>query len=199
MAHTHGDLHSINFRKPAHSGPPRGPLCGRNISPAASTCRPLRRAPRPGDDGTEDDDDLANIDFRWNHSFPHSNRNVGDAMKTPRTMRIQPKLKSALVMKSALIKRIEGKSCAPQRRRSLGNSSIEREGHDEIGSRSRTDPERVIRRRHSMTRQTCDRTILRFVVAARTGCLDPPCKAVELYSFCEMSITLLGTRTGTDI
>jgi hypothetical protein len=165
----------------------------------ASACRPLRRAPRPGDDDTEDNDDLANIDFRWNHSFPDSNRNVSDAMKTPRTMHIQPKLKSALVMKSALIKRIEGKSCAPQHRRSLGKSSIEREGHDQIGSRSWTDPERVIRRRHSMIRQICDRTILRYVVAARTGGLDLPCKAVELYSFCEMSITLLGLRTGTDI
>ena len=36
----------------------------------AGARRPLLRAPRPGDDDTEDNDDLASIDFRLNHSFP---------------------------------------------------------------------------------------------------------------------------------
>src|ERR1700738_3377001 len=42
-------------------------------------------------------------------------------------------------MKSALIKRTDDRSRAPQRRRSSGNISTRREGRDEIGSRRRTD------------------------------------------------------------
>jgi hypothetical protein len=87
--------------------------------------------------------DPANADFRPNHFFSHSHRNVSDAMKTPGTMHVQPKSKSALSMKSALIKRVEGRSCALQRRRSSRNTSIECEGYDEIGSRGRIDPEQV--------------------------------------------------------
>jgi hypothetical protein len=45
-------------------------------------------------------------------------------------------------MKSALI-HTNDRSCAAQCRRSSGNTSIERERHDEIGSNSRTGPERV--------------------------------------------------------
>src|SRR5216684_2252253 len=45
-------------------------------------------------------------------------------------------------MKSALI-HTNDRSCAVQCRRSSGNTSIERERHDEIGSHSRTGPERV--------------------------------------------------------
>ena len=56
------------------------------------------------------------------------------AMKTPRTIHIQAKLESALTVKSALIKPSAGKSQVPQRRRSSGNTSIEREQHGEIGS-----------------------------------------------------------------
>jgi hypothetical protein len=56
------------------------------------------------------------------------------AMKTPRTMLVQAKLKSALAVGAALIKPRADKSQVPQRRRSSGNTSIEREQHDQIGS-----------------------------------------------------------------
>jgi hypothetical protein len=89
-----------------------------------------------------------------NMRFPHSHHNVTDAMKTPRTMRIQLKLKSASATRSAFVKPIEGRSCVQQRQRSLGNSSIEREGLDEIGLLSPQDPEhvrtRAYRRGHTM-------------------------------------------------
>lgn len=46
-------------------------------------------------------------------------------------------------MKSALIERTDGRSWLRNVGRSSGNISTKREGHDEIGSRCRTDPERA--------------------------------------------------------
>ena len=61
---------------------------------------------------------------------------------------------------------------AAQHRRSSGNTSIEREGHDEIGSRRRPDPECIKSNRASgagtcMIRQKCDRTISHSMVFGR--------------------------------
>jgi len=76
--------------------------------------------------------DPSNPDFRCNHSFPRFTSQRERHDETPRTIYIQTETKSALAMKSALIKRTGGGSCATQRRRSSGNSSIERERHDKI-------------------------------------------------------------------
>jgi hypothetical protein len=48
-----------------------------------------------------------------------------------------------------------------------------------------------IRRRRLMIRQTGDLTIPRFVVVALTAAWIRPCSSAELYSFREMSITLV--------
>jgi len=81
--------------------------------------------------------DPANPDFRWKHSFSLFTSQRERRDETPRTIHIQPKQKSALAMKSELIKRADDGSCMTQRRRSSVSTSIERERHDEIGSRRR--------------------------------------------------------------
>src|SRR5260370_5681874 len=87
-------------------------------------------------------------------------------------------------------------------RRSSGNTSIEREGHDEIGPRRRPDPECIKSNRASgagtcMIRQKCDRTISHSMVVGRAGGPDPSYKVAVSYSFCQMSITP-SSRAGTD-
>ena len=62
-------------------------------------------------------------------------------------------------MKSALVKCVDD-TLGAQRRRSLGNTSIEREGHDQIAPRSR--------RRHC---DSNDPAV--FLLTARTGGFDP--------------------------
>jgi hypothetical protein len=97
-------------------------------------------------------------------------------------------------MKSALIKRIEDKSCVPQHRPSSGNTSIEREEYHEIGSRGRTDRSRALpiatsspQALQDLTNR--DRTMSRCMDSVRTAGLKPSRKSTKLYSVCEMSIT----------
>jgi hypothetical protein len=77
-------------------------------------------------------------------------------------------------VKSALVKCADDTLGAPQRPRSLGNISIEREGHDQI------------KLHHAAGAGTAIRTILQFFCLPRVQAVSiHPCKAVVLYSCCE--------------